>query len=76
MFELWFSVLCYSLDLASFCLMDWSIVQSGAFKIGKEGCVFLQFAPASSTRSYDWEKKQVISTSVCVLSAHDHKIIC
>ncbi|XP_058194822.1 single-stranded DNA-binding protein WHY1, chloroplastic [Rhododendron vialii] len=39
-------------------------LESGAFRIGKEGSVFLQFAPASSTRSYDWDKKQVFSLSV------------
>ncbi|KAG5522387.1 hypothetical protein RHGRI_034538 [Rhododendron griersonianum] len=37
---------------------------NGPPQSGKEGCVFLQFAPASSTRSYDWEKKQVFSLSV------------
>ncbi|KAI8528483.1 hypothetical protein RHMOL_Rhmol12G0151500 [Rhododendron molle] len=39
-------------------------LESGAFRIGKEGCVFLQFAPASSPRSYDWDRKQVFSLSV------------
>lgn len=50
-------------------------MQSGAFKLGKEGCVFLQFAPAGSTRQYEWDKKQVILASVCVLCVHDHEII-
>lgn len=34
-------------------------VQSGAYKLSKEGCIFLQFAPAIGTRQYDWNRKQV-----------------
>jgi len=37
-------------------------VQSGAFKISKDGFVLLQFAPAAGVRQYDWSRKQVIYT--------------
>lgn len=39
-------------------------LDSGAYKLSKEGFVLLQFAPASSVRQYDWERKQVFSLSV------------
>ncbi len=35
-------------------------LQSGAYKVVKEGFVLLQFAPAVATRQYDWTRKQVI----------------
>lgn len=38
-------------------------LESGAFKIGREGNVFLQFAPAAGTRQYDWDRKQIFSLS-------------
>lgn len=34
-------------------------VQSGAFKLSKEGFLLLQFAPAAGVRQYDWSRKQV-----------------
>ncbi|KAG2409484.1 Single-stranded DNA-binding protein [Vigna angularis] len=39
-------------------------LDSGAYKISKEGYVLLQFAPAVGTRQYDWNRKQVFSLSV------------
>ncbi|GJN00941.1 hypothetical protein PR202_ga18168 [Eleusine coracana subsp. coracana] len=39
-------------------------LDSGAYKVAKEGCVLLQFAPAVATRQYDWSRKQVFSLSV------------
>ncbi|KAK7386951.1 hypothetical protein VNO78_27350 [Psophocarpus tetragonolobus] len=39
-------------------------LESGAYKISKEGYVLLQFAPAVGTRQYDWNRKQVFSLSV------------
>ncbi|XP_010527874.1 PREDICTED: single-stranded DNA-binding protein WHY1, chloroplastic-like [Tarenaya hassleriana] len=39
-------------------------LDSGAFKISREGCVMLQFAPAAGVRQYDWSRKQVFSLSV------------
>ncbi|XP_077247814.1 single-stranded DNA-binding protein WHY1, chloroplastic-like isoform X2 [Tasmannia lanceolata] len=39
-------------------------LDSGAYKVSKEGFVFLQFAPAVGTRQYDWNRKQVFSLSV------------
>lgn len=39
-------------------------LDSGAFKLSKEGFVLLQFAPASGVRQYDWGRKQVFSLSV------------
>ncbi|KAK3128381.1 hypothetical protein QOZ80_6BG0460790 [Eleusine coracana subsp. coracana] len=40
------------------------LLDSGAYKVAKEGCVLLQFAPAVATRQYDWSRKQVFSLSV------------
>ncbi|CAI9092712.1 OLC1v1028030C1 [Oldenlandia corymbosa var. corymbosa] len=39
-------------------------LDSGAFKVSKEGYVLLQFAPSAGTRQYDWSRKQVFSLSV------------
>ncbi|GMH15323.1 hypothetical protein Nepgr_017164 [Nepenthes gracilis] len=39
-------------------------LDSGAFKISKEGYILLQFAPAAGVRQYDWSRKQVFSLSV------------
>ncbi|KAJ1407567.1 hypothetical protein SESBI_24253 [Sesbania bispinosa] len=39
-------------------------LESGAFKISREGYVLLQFAPAVGSRQYDWNRKQVFSLSV------------
>ncbi|XVE91434.1 hypothetical protein REPUB_Repub01dG0009400 [Reevesia pubescens] len=39
-------------------------LDSGAFKISREGFVLLQFAPATGVRQYDWSRKQVFSLSV------------
>lgn len=43
---------------------EFSPLDSGAFKLSKEGFVLLQFAPASGVRQYDWGRKQVFSLSV------------
>ncbi|XP_068635446.1 single-stranded DNA-binding protein WHY1, chloroplastic-like [Aristolochia californica] len=39
-------------------------LDSGAYKVSKEGFVLLQFAPAAGLRQYDWSRKQVFSLSV------------
>ncbi|KAI4314203.1 hypothetical protein L6164_027136 [Bauhinia variegata] len=39
-------------------------LDSGAFKVSREGYVLLQFAPAVGMRQYDWNRKQVFSLSV------------
>lgn len=39
-------------------------LDSGAFKLSKDGFLLLQFAPAVGVRQYDWNKKQVFSLSV------------
>ncbi|KAF3595968.1 hypothetical protein DY000_02025045 [Brassica cretica] len=39
-------------------------LESGAFKLSKEGFLLLQFAPAAGVRQYDWSRKQVFSLSV------------
>lgn len=39
-------------------------LDSGAYKVAKEGFVLLQFAPAVAARQYDWTRKQVFSLSV------------
>ncbi|KAK3026627.1 hypothetical protein RJ639_040654 [Escallonia herrerae] len=43
---------------------EFSPLDSGAFKLAKEGFVLLQFAPAAAARQYDWSRKQVFSLSV------------
>lgn len=39
-------------------------LDTGAFKLSREGSVMLQFAPAAGVRQYDWSRKQVFSLSV------------
>ncbi|CAA6671702.1 unnamed protein product [Spirodela intermedia] len=39
-------------------------LDSGAYKVSKEGFILLQFAPAVAARQYDWNRKQVFSLSV------------
>ncbi|XP_009758353.1 single-stranded DNA-binding protein WHY1, chloroplastic-like [Nicotiana tabacum] len=43
---------------------EFSPLDSGAFKLSREGFVLLQFAPAAGVRQYDWGRKQVFSLSV------------
>nr|UYD62357.1 transcription factor 1 [Betula platyphylla] len=43
---------------------EFTSLDSGAFKLSKEGFVLLQFAPAAGVRQYDWSRKQVFSLSV------------
>ncbi|KAL5553924.1 hypothetical protein UlMin_041325 [Ulmus minor] len=43
---------------------EFTALDSGAFKLSKEGFVLLQFAPAAGVRLYDWSRKQVFSLSV------------
>ncbi|GMP58223.1 hypothetical protein CsSME_00021963 [Camellia sinensis var. sinensis] len=43
---------------------EFSALDSGAFKLTREGYVLLQFAPAAGVRQYDWGRKQVFSLSV------------
>ncbi|KAK4741378.1 hypothetical protein SAY87_024966 [Trapa incisa] len=43
---------------------EFTSLESGAFKLSREGCVLLQFAPAEAVRTYDWRRKQVFSLSV------------
>ncbi|KZV58766.1 DNA-binding protein p24 [Dorcoceras hygrometricum] len=37
---------------------EFSPLESGAFKLSKEGFILLQFAPAAGVRQYDWSRKQ------------------
>ena len=46
-----------------------SILQSGAFKVSREGHVLLQFAPAVGVRLYDWNRKQVTCASSVTLGS-------
>lgn len=48
---------------------EFTPLDSGAFKISREGCVLLQFAPAAGVRQYDWSRKQVFSLSVTELGS-------
>ncbi|XP_020250606.1 single-stranded DNA-binding protein WHY1, chloroplastic-like isoform X2 [Asparagus officinalis] len=43
---------------------EFAPLDSGAYKVSKEGFVLLQFAPAVAARQYDWSRKQVFSLSV------------
>ncbi|XP_076931692.1 single-stranded DNA-binding protein WHY1, chloroplastic-like [Bidens hawaiensis] len=43
---------------------EFAPLDSGAFKLTKEGFILLQFAPAAGVRQYDWTRKQVFSLSV------------
>ncbi|GFY88421.1 ssDNA-binding transcriptional regulator [Actinidia rufa] len=43
---------------------EFTPLETGAFKMTKEGYVLLQFAPAAGVRQYDWGRKQVFSLSV------------
>ncbi|XP_030543822.1 single-stranded DNA-binding protein WHY1, chloroplastic-like isoform X2 [Rhodamnia argentea] len=43
---------------------EFTSLDSGAYKLSREGFVLLQFAPAAGTRVYDWSRKQVFSLSV------------
>ncbi|XAR53227.1 hypothetical protein NMG60_11021692 [Bertholletia excelsa] len=43
---------------------EFTFLDSGAFKLSREGFVLLQFAPAAGVRQYDWGRKQVFSLSV------------
>ncbi|WCJ26821.1 Single-stranded DNA-binding protein WHY1 chloroplastic [Euphorbia peplus] len=43
---------------------EFAALESGAFKISREGFVLLQFAPSAGVRQYDWSRKQVFSLSV------------
>nr|CAD1822169.1 unnamed protein product [Ananas comosus var. bracteatus] len=43
---------------------EFAPLDSGAYKVSKEGFVLLQFAPSVGTRQYDWNRKQVFSLSV------------
>ncbi|XP_078428115.1 single-stranded DNA-binding protein WHY1, chloroplastic-like [Wolffia australiana] len=43
---------------------EFSPLESGSYKLSREGCIFLQFAPSVGTRQYDWNRKQVFSLSV------------
>ena len=44
-------------------LFLFTYLQSGAFKLSKDGFLLLQFAPAAGVRQYDWSKKQVWALS-------------
>lgn len=43
---------------------EFTSLDSGAFKISKEGLMLLQFAPSAGFRQYDWSRKQVFKLSV------------
>ncbi|KAI4328395.1 hypothetical protein L6164_020752 [Bauhinia variegata] len=43
---------------------EFTPLDSGAFKVSREGCMLLQFAPAVGMRQYDWNRKQVFSLSI------------
>lgn len=42
---------------------EFTTLESGAFKVSREGCLLLQFAPSAGLCQYDWNKKQVFALS-------------
>ncbi|XP_057448295.1 single-stranded DNA-binding protein WHY1, chloroplastic-like isoform X2 [Lotus japonicus] len=50
---------------------EFSMLDSGAVKVSREGYILFQFAPAvgGGTRLYDWNRKQVFSLSVNEMGA-------
>ncbi|RVW25985.1 Single-stranded DNA-binding protein WHY1, chloroplastic [Vitis vinifera] len=53
---------------------EFTPLDSGAFKVSKEGFVLLQFAPAAGVRQYDWGRKQVISNLGLLLFNYSMKM--
>jgi Whirly transcription factor len=55
-----FSLCFYFSPLLLFIRYIWFfLLQSGVYKVSKEGFVFLQFAPGLGNRQFDWTRKQV-----------------
>ncbi|KAH9304420.1 hypothetical protein KI387_008824, partial [Taxus chinensis] len=48
---------------------DFSLLDSGATKISKEGSILLSFAHSVGERQYDWNKNQVFALSVSELGS-------
>jgi hypothetical protein len=48
-------------SMPKFPILFFLSLKSGGIRLSKEGCVFLEFAPAVGPRQYDWSKKQVSS---------------
>lgn len=46
------------------CAPEFAPLDSGAYKMSREGFMLLQFAPAAGVRQYDWSRKQVFSLSL------------
>eukprot|EP00252_Welwitschia_mirabilis_P018706 TRINITY_DN4170_c0_g1_i1.p1 TRINITY_DN4170_c0_g1~~TRINITY_DN4170_c0_g1_i1.p1 ORF type:complete len:237 (-),score=52.61 TRINITY_DN4170_c0_g1_i1:480-1190(-) len=46
---------------------EFTRLDSGAFRLSREGSVFLEFAPAVGVRQYDWSRKQIFALSVAEL---------
>ncbi|KAL8093215.1 single-stranded DNA-binding protein WHY2, mitochondrial-like [Apium graveolens] len=44
-------------------LPQFSKLDSGAFKVDRQGTIMLSFSPAIGERKYDWEKKQLFALS-------------
>ncbi|CAM6120938.1 unnamed protein product [Calypogeia fissa] len=42
-------------------------LDTGDLKLEKEGCMYLEFAPALGPRQYDWSRRQIIALSVLEL---------
>ncbi|PON67508.1 Transcription factor [Parasponia andersonii] len=53
---------------------EFTALDSGAFKVSKEGFVLLQFAPAAGVRVYDWSRKQFILPHLIGWSAFANSI--
>ncbi|KAF3341561.1 single-stranded DNA-binding protein WHY1 [Carex littledalei] len=43
---------------------EFSPIDAGVYKVAKEGCLFLQFAPAAGNRQFDWSRKQIFTLNV------------
>ncbi|XP_023537082.1 single-stranded DNA-binding protein WHY1, chloroplastic-like [Cucurbita pepo subsp. pepo] len=48
---------------------EFTPIDSGAFKVSRQGFVMLQLAPAAGVRQYDWSRKQVFSLSLTELGS-------
>ncbi|GKE11353.1 single-stranded DNA-binding protein WHY1, chloroplastic-like protein, partial [Tanacetum coccineum] len=50
---------------------EFAPLDSGAFKLTKEGFILLQFAPAAGVRQYDWSRKQCcLDLELCLSTAN------
>ncbi|XP_056168353.1 single-stranded DNA-binding protein WHY1, chloroplastic-like [Syzygium oleosum] len=57
---------------------EFTSLDSGAYKLSREGIVLLQCAPTAGTRVYDWSRKQVAKDCILAygtVAANYHHVI-